>query len=128
MTAWIKVWRDGFAPGISTEGLQRLRTALAEDALDLRQGCTTVPPPLMTVQDWPVEACCPMAYTGWTKGDTVGQVEEYFLRLCTEAGVRVGEESGARYLLCWIDDTPRDVMRAELLAEVDRALEGRASF
>jgi hypothetical protein len=52
-------------------------------------------------------------------------VEEYFARLCFEADQRLGEPAVCRWFLNWFDDTPRDVMRRELLAEVERALAER---
>ena len=50
MDSWRKVWRDGLAPLISTEGLEALRTALCDDDARLLQGATTTPPPLQCVQ------------------------------------------------------------------------------
>lgn len=124
MESWRLVWRDGFVPTISTPGLESLRNALATDDPRLTQGSTTTPPPLMCVQDWPVEAACALGYCGWQGGDlvTVGQVEEFFARACFEADQRLGEPAACRWFLNWFDDTPRDVMRRELLAEVERAL------
>jgi len=104
-----------------------LKLALQSDSALLIQGSTTTPPPLMCVQDWPVEAACGIAYCGW-KGDkleTVGQVEEYFARLCFEADQRLGEPAACRWFLNWFDDTPRNEMRRELLVEVERAIEKR---
>jgi hypothetical protein len=120
MESWRKCWRDGFAPLISSEGLEALRRALQTDDPRLLQGETTTPPPLMAVQDWPVEAACATAFCGW-QGDglnTVGEVEEYFARICFETDRALGEQAGCRHLLCWWDDTPRAEARQELLAEV----------
>jgi hypothetical protein len=127
MESWRQVWRDGFVPVISTSGLESLRDALRSDDPRLTQGSTTTPPPLMCVQDWPVEAACALGYCGW-QGDeleTVGQVEEFFARMCFEADQRLGEPAACRWFLNWFDDTPRDQMRRELLAEVERALAER---
>jgi hypothetical protein len=127
MESWRQVWRDGFVPVISTSGLEALRDALQGDDPRLTQGSTTTPPPLMCVQDWPVEAACALGYCGW-QGDeleTVGQVEEFFARMCFEADQRLGEPAACRWFLNWFDDTPRDEMRRELLAEVERALAER---
>src|SRR5918992_267026 len=80
MESWRTVWREGFAPVLSLKGLEALRDALAADDPRLTQGSTTTPPPLMCVQDWPVEAACALGFCGW-QGDeleTVGQVEEFF--------------------------------------------------
>jgi hypothetical protein len=127
MESWRQVWRDGFVPVISTSGLEVLRDALRGDDPRLTQGSTTTPPPLMCVQDWPVEAACALGYCGWQGDDleTVGQVEEFFARVCFEADRRLGEPAACRWFLNWFDDTPRNEMRRELLAEVERALDER---
>ena len=124
MESWRIVWRDGFVPVLSTAGLLALRAALDSDDPRLVQGATTAPPPLMCVQDWPVEAACALGVCGWL-GDgraTVGEVEEHFARCCFEADHRLGEPAACRWFLNWFDDAPRVEMRRELLAEVDRAL------
>ena len=128
MESWRTIWRDGFVPVLSTRGLVALREALESDDPRLVQGATTAPPPLMCVQDWPVEAACALGLCGWL-GDgltTVGQVEEHFARCCFEADQRMGEPAACRWFLNWFDDTPRDEMRCELLAEVVLALALRA--
>ncbi len=125
--AWKKCWREGFAPLLSVSGLEALLDALEADDPRLQQGATTTPPGLMCVQDWPVEAACPIGYSGWV-GDgleSVGEVEEYFARMCFAADQRLGEAASCRFLLNWIDETPRDVMRAELAVEVRLALASR---
>ncbi len=127
MDTWRKVWRNGFAPILSSFGLVQLREALEYDDLRLVQGATTSPPPLLCVQDWPVEACCALGYCGW-QGDgltTVGEVEEFFARCCFEADERLGEPAACRWFLNWFDDTPREEMRRALLAEVELALDER---
>ncbi|MDB5310660.1 MAG: hypothetical protein JWO38_4862 [Gemmataceae bacterium] len=124
---WRIVWREGFVPVLSTAGLVALRRALTEDDPRLTQGSTTTPPPLMTVQDWPVEAACALGYCGWIGEslEVVGEVEEFFARVCFEADQRLREPAACRWFLNWFDDTPRDEMRRELLAEVERALAER---
>jgi hypothetical protein len=124
MESWRKVWRDGLAPLISTEGLEALRTALCNDDARLLQGATTTPPPLQCVQDWPVEAACALGFCGWQgEGlESVAEVEEYFARLCFEVDQRLGEPAACRWFLNWFDETPRDEMRCLLLAEVNRTL------
>ncbi len=127
MENWRNVWRKGFVPVLSTKGLGDLRDALHNDDLRLVQGATTSPPPLMCVQEWPVEACCALGYCGW-QGEgltTVGEVEEFFARCCYEADERLGEPAACRWFLNWFDDTPREAMRRELLAEVELALAER---
>jgi hypothetical protein len=127
MESWRIVWRNGFVPSLGTPALEALRAALDGDDPRLTQGSTTTPPPLMCVQDWPVEAACVLGYCGWQGDelDTVGQVEEFFARACFEADQRLGEPAACRWFLNWFDDTPRDEMRRELLAEVDLALSER---
>jgi hypothetical protein len=127
MESWRKVWRDGLEPLISTAGLEALRAALQSDDARLLQGATTTPPPLQCVQDWPVEAACALGYCGWQgEGlESVAEVEEYFARLCFEVDQRLGEPAACRWFLNWFDETPRDEMRALLLAEVNRTLAHR---
>lgn len=124
MESWRTVWRDGFVPVLSRKGLEALKAALQADDPRLVQGVTTTPPPLMCVQDWPVEACCALGFCGW-QGDalnTVGEVEEHFAKCCFEADQKLGEPAACRWFLNWFDDTPRDQVRKELLAEVELAL------
>jgi hypothetical protein len=124
MESWRVVWRDGFAPVMPTAGLMALRQALKTDDARVVQGATTQPPPLMCVQDWPVEAACVLGFCGWQgeQLETVGEVEEFFARSCFEADQRLGEPAACRWFLNWYDDTPRDEMRRELLAEIERTL------
>ena len=127
MESWQKVWRDGVAPLLSTPALEALRRALVEDDTRLVQGSTTTPPPLQCVQDWPVEGACALGFCGW-QGDgleTVGEVEEFFARMCFEIDQRLGEPAGCRWFLNWFDETPRDAMRQDLLGEVNLALAAR---
>jgi hypothetical protein len=128
MESWRKVWRDGVEPLLSTQSLEVLRRGLLDDDPRLVQGATTTPPPLQCVQDWPVEGACAVAYCGWL-GDgleTVGEVEEFFARMCFEVDQRLGEPAGCRWFLNWFDETPRDEVRRELLAEVEATLARRA--
>ena len=127
MDSWRQVWRDGLAPLISTQALEVLRTALVNDDSRLLQGATTSPPPLQCVQDWPVESACALGFCGWQgEGlETVAEVEEYFARLCFEVDQRLGEPAACRWFLNWFDEAPRDEMRRQLLAEVQRTLAQR---
>jgi hypothetical protein len=129
MESWRNVWRDGFSPLLTTNGLEALRNCLRADDHRLTQGSTTTPPPLMCVRDWPIEAACAVGVCGWIgEGlDTVGEVEEYFANCCHEADMRLGEQAACRWFLNWFDDTPRDEMRRELLLEVELELENRIS-
>jgi hypothetical protein len=112
---------------MSTAALESLLAALETDDPALTQGSTTTPPPLMCVQDWPVEAACAVGYCGW-KGEhlgTVGEVEEYFARACFEADQRLGEPAACRWFLNFFDNEPRDLVRRELAPEISRELERR---
>lgn len=127
LPSWKKVWRQGVEPLLSTEGLLALQRALVEDDSRLIQKATTTPPPLMCMQGWPVEAACALGYCGW-QGDglsLVGELEEFFARMCYEIDVRLGESAGCRWFLNAYDEMPRDRMRASLLIEVGLALRNR---
>ena len=128
MESWRLVWREGFAPVLPTAGLAALRGALRADDPRLRQGSTTVPPPLMCVQDWPVEAACALGFCGWQANGLalVAEVEEFFADACYQADRRLGEPGACRWFLNWFDATPREEVRRELLAEVERELTRRA--
>ncbi len=127
MECWQKVWREGFAPLLSTTGLHALRRALIDDDERLMQGATTSPPPMTCVQDWLIEGTCAIGFCGWQgEGlETVGEVEEFFAQSCHEADQRLGLPGGCRYFLNWFDDTPRDQMRRLLLGEVELMLSER---
>jgi hypothetical protein len=128
MPAWQRCFRLGFAPLMSTRALEALLYALVNDDERLITGATTSPPPLQSLHEWPVESACPIGYSGW-QGEglaTVGAVESYFAELCYSADQRLGEPGGCRYLICWIDETPRDEMRRELSGEVEAELARRS--
>ena len=131
MESWRLTWRNGFAPVLPTAALEALAQALREDDPRLTQGSTTTPPPLMCVQDWPAEAGCALGFCGAVENGgfekaTVGACEEFYAKACFDADQRLGEPAGCRWFLNWFDDTPRDEMRRELLAEVELTLAGRA--
>jgi uncharacterized protein (TIGR02996 family) len=124
--SWRLVWRDGFVHSFSTKGLQRLLHLLREDSPKLLQGATTQPPPLMVVQDWPLEAADAVTVAAVDDFDcTVGEAEEAFAKACLEADQRLGEPAACRWFLNTWDDTPRPEMLRELTAEVELALRGR---
>jgi len=118
---WRRAWRAAAAVLAPNEVLA-LAAGLRVDDPRIIQGGTTSPPPLLVFQDWPVEAACPLSYCGWRAGlVTVAEVEEFFARLCAAIDERLGEVAACRYLLRWIDETPRGEMIAALLAEVETA-------
>ncbi len=127
MELWKEVWRRGFAPGFSTAALEALAKGLREDDPRITQGSTTTPPPLMCVQDWPVEAADAIGFAGW-QGDglaTVGEVSGHFAKQCFDADQRLQEVAACRWFLNWFDDAPRGEVFRDLLAEVERELESR---
>ena len=127
MEAWRKVWREGLAPAISTHALDELRRALVRDDSRLCQHGTTTPPPCALFGEADVEAACALGYCGW-RGEglgTVGEVEEYFNRLCAAAEDALNERAVCRYFLNWFDETPRTLMRRQLFAEIDLELRRR---
>lgn len=127
MESWRLVWRTGFAPGLSKAALTALARGLREDDPRLVQGATTTPPPLMCVQDWPVEAADAIGFCGW-QGEglaTVGDVEQFFAKACFESDERMKEMAACRWFLDWWDETPRGEVRRKLLEEVELSLSGR---
>jgi hypothetical protein len=124
MEAWRRVFRQGVVPNLTIGNLRALRRALLDDDTRLVQGATTSPPPLQAVQDWLVECACPLALCGWL-GDgllTVGEVEEFFAKLCFKIDEEMGEPAGCRWVLNWWDDAPRGEAIASLLPEVELAI------
>lgn len=127
MEPWRRVWREGLAGKISRAGLEALRDALIDNDDRLLQRATTRPSFLHLNQDRPVEGACGLAWCGW-QGDglrTVAEVAEFFDRVCFEADTDLGEQAACCQFLNWFDETPRDQMRDELLAEVNRTLAER---
>ncbi len=147
LPSWVHAWRNGFVPQLSIGALRALRKALVEDDPRLLQGATCCPPPLQCVADWSVEGACPVGYMGaMVMGGiaqlsrnnyddegkirrqdtgpyaTVAEVEEYFAKACHECDLLIGEPAGCRWLLNWVDETPREQMREKLLPEVEMAL------
>lgn len=125
MESWRYVWRNATSKVMSKRALEALRDGLKANDPRLIQGATTCPPPLMCVQDWPCEGACPLGYSGWQGEDKnkVGDVEEYFAKMCFDSDEILGYPAACRFLLNWFDDTPRDEMIRELLPEVEIALQ-----
>jgi hypothetical protein len=124
MEKWRQVWREGFMPQLSTEGLEALETALACDDARLLQGTSYYPPLMGPLQGRAVEATCAICYCGWQgeRLDTVSAVDQFFQRVCDGTDQQFVEPAACRFFLNWYDDTPREAMRRELLAEVKLAL------
>jgi hypothetical protein len=134
----VEAWRTVFRVGVElkrddgsyllpTRGLEALARALEEDSPQLLQGATTTPPPLKSVEDWPCEGACGLAFIGWQGNDlkTVIEVEEFFTRTCSLVDAAAAEPATCRWFLNAYDDWSRDEMRANLLPEVQLALAGR---
>jgi len=127
--AYEKVFKKGFAPGISTNGLLALLQALEADSPDLIRGGTLLPVPYILRLDDPVEAACAIGYCGW-KGEglnTVNDVEHYFGNQCSNASQRMGQELSSGWFLNWWDDNPREVVVPKLRDMVVEVLEERKS-
>ncbi len=127
MESWRYVWRNGFAPLLSTLGLDALRKALKRDDPRIMQGETTVPIAINSNRYRKLEGCCALGYCTWRgEGlDSVGEIDGQFGQLCAEADQRLGEPQATRYFLNWYDEVPRNTMRFELLTEVERTLRER---
>lgn len=145
MESWRTVFR-AFAQAVLNDpridahlGLTRVRDMLRDDHPGIQQGCTTTPPPLMCVQDWPMEAGDLLAVLGAACGAgtpltppenrlpfptvSVGDAEQFFAQACAECDRILGEPAGCRWFLNHFDDSPRDQIRAELIPEIEFALD-----
>lgn len=128
MESWRRVFREGVAPQLSLAGLQALARGLIEDDERLMQGSTTAPPPFLCMQECAVDGACGVGYCAW-QGDglrTVGEVVDFFARICYETDQHFGEPTACGWFLNWFDDTPREEMRRLLLPEVQCAIDERS--
>ena len=130
MESWRLVFRDGFVPVLSTGALTALRDAVRDNDPRLITGSTTLPPPLMCNQDWVCEGGCAFGFCGVHEGGgfgvaTVQTAEEFFARACHEADQRLGEPAACRWFLNHWDLTPREKLFADVLPELELALESR---
>jgi hypothetical protein len=127
MPPWKRIWRDGISPNLPTTGLEKLLLALKTDDPGLIQGSTTKPEPLMINESEDCHGACPIGFCGWGDGrDLVGEVEEFFAKVCWESDQLTGQPADIRFFLNWADDTPRAEFIRELLPEVERVLAARA--
>ena len=126
MESWRLVWRDGFAPVLTTD----------RAGGPPRRPRGGRPPADAGLHDHPAPAACacrtgrsrPPARSATAAGRATGWRPSARSRssspaCCFEADQRLGEPAACRWFLNWFDDTPRDEMRRELLAEVELALE-----
>jgi hypothetical protein len=128
--AWRRVWRLGIAPKLKTVGLLALHRALVTGDPELVQGIVMEPAPFGHLGGFPVSAACAVAYAGW-KGvrlETVAEVEDFFARVCSYADQALGEPAAIRYFMDWFDETPAELMRPALLAEVTAELCRRSTL
>ena len=127
---WKTVWRDGLAPQFSRAALESLRDALIRDDPALIQG-GTVKRKLKPGEPYepidfgaPCDLACVIGWCGW-KGHgatTKGEVVEFVERSSKEADRRLGRHTAMMQFVDWVDGTPRDEMRRELLVEVEASL------
>lgn len=126
MEAWRKVFREGIVPLLTRENLLDLKKGIEEDDPNLIQGATCIPPPINCVEDWPVEACCALSYIGWKSGlKLVGEVEEFFAKMCFNVDQQMKEPAVVRWFLNAWDDNPREQVFREVLEEINLALENK---
>jgi hypothetical protein len=125
MEKWRRVWREGLAPQLSRRGLVALQTALRNDDRRLLQGTACYPPMLDIMRERAIQGACALGFCGWQGHGLrrVGEIEDFFHRLCDAADSVFNEPAACRYFLNWYDDTPRADMRRELSAEVARSLQ-----
>lgn len=124
---WRRVWRDGLGPQFSPTSLVILRGGLLQDDPRLLQRATAHPEPSPLFSADAIEGCCALGFGAWQSGalQRIGDLATFFNHLCSTADDRLGELAGCRYFLDWYDQTPRPVMRHELLGEVNRLLNDR---
>lgn len=128
METWRKVWREGVAPLLSAAALTALADGLERDDERIIQGRTVLAEwPAVSQRESPAAAACALGYCGWLgeELETVGEIEDFFGRLCGHIDDRLELEAGCRWFLNWFDETPREEMRRELRAEVRLELEQR---
>lgn len=112
MHVWQKVFRDGFAPNLSTAGLLAVQKAIADDDPRLIQGNTAVPVPSHRTQYMLVKGADLIAFCGW-QGDgleTVGDAEGFFANRCYECDVLLADPAGCSRFINQYDNWLRQEM------------------
>jgi hypothetical protein len=69
-------------------------------------------------------AACAIGLMAW-RGEglrTVGQVHDAYVRICHRVDQLMHDPDASQYFVAWYDNQPRDVVRGELLREVEREL------
>jgi hypothetical protein len=122
---WMFVWRNGYAPCLSTPALVALRDALRDNDPRLIQGLTCSRGG--TRGAWSCRGGCAVGLAVWL-GDGVGDpidIECEFGRITVLAGQLLGDPTAVRYFLGWFDEGDRAEVFAALLPEVERELASR---
>lgn len=122
MEPWLTSWHDHIAPRMTDAELRALAEGLRNDDPAWRQDSTTYP--YAWAWDYPCEAGCAIAYAAWKSLSEPAVVEDVWKRFDTIVG-RGGMLYDAIPFIRWHDDTPRDVVRRDLLPEVERVLANR---
>lgn len=104
---WQRVLRQGLLPQWSRSQVEHLLDKVQSDSPMLLQGKTVEPFPTAACNDWPAEAACPIATTGWMFMETTGEVEEYFAMCAARCDELCGEPASIRHFLNWFDEAPR---------------------
>jgi len=128
MRDWKQTWREGIAPLLTDRHLEVLRDGLARDDPALIQGKTTSPSAFNPDNvERPANGACVLGFCGW-KGDgleTVKQISAFFNDLCHRVDKQMDCSGYHSRFIRWFDDGKREVMRVELLAEVELELTRR---
>lgn len=115
MEFWRRAWRDGIAPQLSLTGLVALRDAIVRDDQKLVQG-TVVKGGRC---GGGITNACAIGICALADGaKTTEEVHEYFDQV-TEQG------ACADPFIEWFDYTQREIMRRELLPEVELAIKAK---
>lgn len=123
MEKWRQVWRDGLAPQLPLAGLRALLVALREDDPRLIQGVSYQPPASFSRGDEAVSGACAICFAGWRNGiGTVDEICDFFTEICEVSDAKYQEPVLSRYFINWFDATPREVMRREMIPEVELAI------
>jgi hypothetical protein len=125
---WKKVFRV-MTKELSAQQLEFLKKALDDDDPRLLQGSTCYPPELLgsdIMGKLECEGACLIGYAGWKSGiRTIEGVSEFFRKICNAIDSQFNEPAYCRYLLNWYDESPRDEMRRDVLAEIAIVLSAR---
>jgi hypothetical protein len=127
MEAWRLIFRNGFSPFLSTDGLEKLLEALKIYDERIIQGATVHPLPIRQNEDWHVEATDAIAFCFWQGNNElkVKDIDAFFAKTCFSCDETLGEPSGYRHFLNWYDNFPRKETFDLLADEVSFCLSKR---